>query len=148
MYLKFLKEIIMVILDKNNKEIVDNDLIYLIVIQNKLKKFCFYNGILGRENVNLNIDLGRESVNLNIDYCFTDLKTLLKDNDLIFCSKRYNNTYKNLLLKKNKYATLKDINGFVVNELSFKKERSKKYIYLETKNLFNRIYKKDNILMG
>ena len=34
------------------------------------------------------------------------------------------------------------------NEMSFKKEMSKKYIYLETKDLFNGMYKKDNILMG
>nr|AYC64012.1 hypothetical protein [Halimeda micronesica] len=80
----------------------------------------------------------------NVDYCFTDLNTLLKDDDLIFCPKRYSSKYTNLLskIKNYDYATLEDINGFVENEMS------KKYIYLETKDLFNGMYKKDNILMG
>lgn len=123
------------LLDENNNKIVDND---LIIIKNKLKKFCFSNNILGME---------RE--NLNIDYCFVNLSTFLKDNNLILCPKRYSSTYNNLIsnIKNNEYATLKDINGFIeIDEIH--KELSKEYIYLETKDLFKGIYKKDNILMG
>nr|AYC64318.1 hypothetical protein [Pseudochlorodesmis sp. HV01306a] len=91
------------ILDENNNKILDND---LIVIKDKLKKFCFDNNILGME---------RE--NLNIDYCFTNLTTFLKDDKLILCPKRYSHHYKSLIstIKSNTYATLKDINGVVEN---------------------------------
>nr|YP_009518929.1 hypothetical protein [Boodleopsis pusilla]AYC64800.1 hypothetical protein [Boodleopsis pusilla] len=124
------------VLDENNNKIIDND---LIVIQDKLKKFCFNNNIFGMERKNL-----------SINYCFTNLNTFIKDNNLIFCPKRYNSTYKSLIstIKNNNYATLENIKGLVENETSFEKELSKKYIYLETKNLFNGIYKKDNILRG
>nr|AYC64084.1 hypothetical protein [Johnson-sea-linkia profunda] len=124
------------LLDENNNKIIDND---LIVIQEKFKKFCFNNNIFGMERKNL-----------SINYCFTNFNTLLKDNNLIFCPKRYNSTYKSLIsnIKNNKYATLKDIKGLVENETSFEKELSKKYIYLETKDLFNGLYKKDNIFRG
>ena len=124
------------ILDENNKKIVDND---FIIIQEKFKKFCFKNNILGMEKENL-----------SVDYCFTDLSTFVKDENLILCPKRYSHPYKTLLsnIQIHAYATLKDINGLVENERSFKKERSKEYIYLEIKDIFNGMYKKENILMG
>lgn len=126
------------LLDENNNKIIDND---LIIIQDKFKRFCFDNNIHGME---------RE--NLNIDYCFTNLKTFLKDDQLILCPKRYSHPYQSLIstLKRNAYATLKDINGVVENSPKGRvvKKLSKQYIYLETKDLFNGMYKKDNILMG
>lgn len=126
------------ILDEKNNKIIDND---LIIIKDKFKKFCFDNNIQGME---------RE--NLNRDYCFTNLTTFLKDDHLILCPKRYSQHYKSLIetLKSNPYATLKDINGGVENKSKdpVVKDLSKKYIYLETKDLFNGMYKKDNILMG
>ena len=124
------------LLDENNNKIVEND---LILIKDKLKKFCFNNHILGME---------RE--NLNVHYCFVNLSTFREDNHLILCPKRYSHQYKNLLsdIQNHEFKTLKDMNGLVENETSFVKELSKEYIYLETKDLFNGIYKKDNILMG
>ena len=124
------------ILDENNKKIIDND---FIRIQDKFKNFCFRNNILGMEQENL-----------SVHYCSTDLNTFVKDDNLILCPKRYSHQYKNLLsnIQTHEYATLKDINGLVENERSFEKERSKEYIYLEIKDIFNGMYKKENILMG
>ena len=69
-----------------------------------------------------------EKENLSVDYCFTDLSTFVKDENLILCPKRYSHQYKTLLsnIQTHGYATLKDING--LNERTFKKERSKEYI--------------------
>ena len=73
-----------------------------------------------------------ERENLNIEYCFTNFSTFTKDAHLILCPKRYYSTYRPLLsnIKSYEYRTLKDINGLVENETSFKKELSKEYIYL------------------
>lgn len=73
-----------------------------------------------------------------------------EDNHLILCPKRYRHPYTNLLsdIQNHEFKTFKDINGFVENETSLIKELSKEYIYLETKDLFNGMYQKDNILMG
>jgi len=104
------------LLDENNNKIVDND---LILIKNKLKKFCFNNKIQGMERANL-----------NVHYCFVNLSTFQKDNHLIFCPKRYCHQYKDLIsdIKDHEFKTLKDINGLVENETSFVKELSKEYI--------------------
>lgn len=124
------------LLDENNNKIIDND---LIIIQNKFKKFCFSNNILGMERENLGIDCS-----------FINKNDFLKDDNLILCPKRYSCEYKKLIsnIKRNEYATLKDINSVVEKETSFKKELSKEYIYLEIKDIFYGMYKKDNILKG
>ena len=124
------------LLDENNNKIIDND---LFEIQDKFKKFCLNNNIFGMERQNF-----------NINYSFINKNEFLKDDNLILCPKRYCSKYKNLIanIKSNEFATLKHIKGNVENETSFVKELSKEYIYLETKDLFNGMYKKDNILMG
>ena len=70
---------------------------------------------------------GLERKNLSIEYCFTNLSTLTKDDNLIFCPKRYYSPYTTLISNRKSYEskTLKDINGLVENETSFKKELSK-----------------------
>ena len=122
------------LLDQNNNKIVDND---FIEIQDKFKQFCLSNNILGMER--------QKS---NIEYSFINKSEL--DDNLILCPKRYGQEYKSLLskIKSYEYTTLKEINGSVENDTSFRKELSKQYIYLETKDLFNGMYKKDNIFMG
>jgi type I restriction enzyme M protein len=124
------------VLDINNEKIPKDD---LLLIAKKFKKFAFDNDLSEFEQ-----DDNKE------DYSYTTRDQILKDKNLILCAKRSDNEYINLLkkIKQKEYTTLQNIGADVTNKLSYKKEPSTEYIYLDTGELFTGYYKKRNKLMG
>ena len=124
-----------VLKDEENNNLLENE---FLITEKKFKKFIF------DENIN-----GFESENNNITYDYVNRDEILKDKNLILCPKRFTNDYK--LIKKNikdNFITLKKIKARVQNSISFEKELSKDYIYLDTREVFTGGYKKNNILKG
>ena len=124
--------------DEENNLILQNE---LLETAKKFKQFIFDEKIEGFEKGNN-----------QLKYNFVSKKKILKDQNLILCPKRFSSEYSRIINKiqkvKNNFTTLKKINAQVQNSISFEKENSKNYIYLDTREVFTGGYKKNNLLRG